>query len=118
MTQNIHARDVNHLSFINPTGLYDPAPNGYSEVAVFPADWRMIFSGRTGRRNRGPGPFGRLSHSTQTSLAKYQTVLAAAGAKTSEVAKFTLYVVDHSKRSSDHGKSSAGCGATGSPRGR
>ena len=37
MAQNSRAPDVNDLSFIN-----DPAPNGYSHLAVFPADWRMI----------------------------------------------------------------------------
>ena len=42
MAQSIRAGDVNDLSFINPKGLYDPAPNGYSHLAGFPADWRMI----------------------------------------------------------------------------
>lgn len=43
MSKSIGTSDVSEVSFINPKGLYDPAPNGYSHLAVFPANWRMIF---------------------------------------------------------------------------
>ncbi len=31
------------LSLINPPGLYDPAPNGYSHVALLPPGARLAF---------------------------------------------------------------------------
>jgi hypothetical protein len=34
--------EADGLRFINPKGLYDPRPNAYSHLAVFPAGWRMI----------------------------------------------------------------------------
>jgi len=30
------------LRFVNPPGLYNPAPNGYSHLALFPPGWRII----------------------------------------------------------------------------
>jgi hypothetical protein len=30
------------LRFVNPPGLYNPAPNGYSHLALFPKGWRII----------------------------------------------------------------------------
>jgi len=30
------------LRFVNPPGLYNPAPNGYAHLALFPKGWRII----------------------------------------------------------------------------
>lgn len=30
------------LRFVNPPGLYNPTPNGYSHLALFPPGWRII----------------------------------------------------------------------------
>ena len=45
------------LSLINPPGLYDPTPNGYSHVAVLPPGARMAFIAGQG----GETADGRLS---------------------------------------------------------
>ncbi len=97
MTQNIRARYVNDLSFINPKGLYDPAPNGYSHLAVFPADWRMILPAGQGGETEDQALSDDFRMQLKQAVRNTEIVLAAAGAKLSDVAKFTLYVVDHDK---------------------
>ena len=39
------------LAFINPPGLYDPRPNGYSHVAVADTPARLIFAAGQGGEN-------------------------------------------------------------------
>ena len=95
MTQTLHPGEIDGLRFINPPGLYDPSPNAYSHLAVFPAGWRTILPAGQG----GETQDGALSESFATQLTQAlrntETVLAAAGATMSDVAKFNLLVVDH-----------------------
>jgi enamine deaminase RidA (YjgF/YER057c/UK114 family) len=95
MAPNIEAGEVERLEFINPNGLYDPRPNAYSHLAVFPAGWRIILPAGQG----GETEDGALSRDFPTQLRQAlrntETVLAAAGAKMSDVAKFNLLIVDH-----------------------
>ena len=97
MAQSIRAGDVNDLSFINPKGLYDPAPNGYWHLAVFPADWRMIVPAGQGGETEDQVFSDDFRAQLKQAVRNTELVLAAAGAKLSDVAKFTLYVVDHDK---------------------
>ena len=87
--------DIKGLRFINPAGLYDPRPNAYSHLAVFPAGWRMILPAGQG----GEKEDGELSSDFTTQLRQAlrntETVLAAAGATLSDVAKFNLLIVDY-----------------------
>ncbi|MDO3704856.1 RidA family protein [Micromonospora sp. C28SCA-DRY-2] len=95
MAGDVRAGEVDELTFINPTGLYDPRPNAYSHLAVFPAGWRMILPAGQG----GETEDGVLSEDFGTqlrqALTNTETVLAAAGATMSDVAKFNLLIVDH-----------------------
>jgi enamine deaminase RidA (YjgF/YER057c/UK114 family) len=95
MTHNVRSGEIDGLRFINPPGLYDPAPNAYSHLAVFPAGWRMILPAGQG----GETEDGVLSEDFATQLKQAlqntETVLAAAGATMSDVAKFTLLIVGH-----------------------
>lgn len=97
MTQEVSPEEIDGLRFVNPEGLYDPAPNGYSHLAVFPAGWRMILPAGQG----GETEDGALSEDFRTQLEQTlrntETVLAAAGAKMSDVAKFNLLIVDHNE---------------------
>jgi enamine deaminase RidA (YjgF/YER057c/UK114 family) len=89
------------LKFINPPGLYDPRPNAYSHLAVFPAGWRTIFpAGQGGENEKGELPPSFAEQLRQT-LDNIETVLAAAGAGMADVAKFNLLIVDHSKEKFD-----------------
>ncbi|NGM14078.1 RidA family protein [Verrucosispora sioxanthis] len=95
MADAVRSGDIDGLTFINPKGLYDPRPNAYSHLAVFPAGWRMILPAGQG----GETEDGVLSDDFETqlrqALTNTQTVLAAAGAAMSDVAKFNLLIVDH-----------------------
>jgi len=85
------------MKFINPAGLYDPRPNGYSHVVIAEAPARIIYIAGQG----GEDVNGVLSESfeaqVQQALANLQTALAAADAKLSDVAKVTALIVDHSE---------------------
>jgi enamine deaminase RidA (YjgF/YER057c/UK114 family) len=85
------------MKFINPPGLYDPRPNGYSHVVVAEAPARIIYIAGQG----GEDAEGVLSESFEAqvkqALGNLQTALAAADARLSDVAKVTALIVDHSE---------------------
>lgn len=97
MAQNTRTREANELSFINPNGLYDPAPNGYSHLAVFPADWRIILPAGQGGETEDQILSDDFATQFKQAIANTETVLVAAGAKLSDVAKINLLIVDHNK---------------------
>lgn len=85
------------IRFINPAGLYDPAPNGYSHVATVDGPARLVFiAGQGGEDARGV-----LSEDFATQLDQaldnLATALAAADAGFGDVAKLTVLIVDHSE---------------------
>jgi len=101
MTEDFQAAELAELTFINPPGVYDPTPNSYSHLAVFPAGWRLILpAGQGGETEDGVLSIDFAAQLEQA-LRNTETVLAAAGAKMSDVAKFNLLVVDHSKEKFD-----------------
>ena len=82
------------LRFGNPDGLYDPAPNGYSHVAIIPPGAALVcISGQGGEL-----PDGTLDDDfalqVGRSLDNLETALAWAGARLQDVVKLTLLVVD------------------------
>ena len=83
------------LEAINPTGLYNPAPNGYSHVMLAPHHGRMVFIAGQG----GETASGTLSPNFGVQVAQaYENLLIAleaAEAAPTDVAKLTTYVVDH-----------------------
>lgn len=85
------------LSFCNPPGLYDPAPNGYSHVAVAAAGARTVYVAGQG----GEDASGRLAAGFEAQVrqafANLRTALHAAGAAPRDVARLTVLVVDHSQ---------------------
>lgn len=97
MTQNDQAGEIDGLRFINPPGLYDPAPNAYSHLAVFPADWRIILPAGQGGETEDEVLSDDFATQLKQGLRNTETVLAATGAKMSDVAKFTLLIVDHNE---------------------
>ncbi|MBO9687120.1 RidA family protein [Roseateles chitosanitabidus] len=85
------------LRFLNPAGLYDPAPNGYSHVATVDRPIRLVYIAGQG----GEDVHGLLSEDFATqvhqALDNLETALAAADARVGDVAKLTVLVVDHSE---------------------
>jgi enamine deaminase RidA (YjgF/YER057c/UK114 family) len=97
MTNAVRGQEIDGLKFINPKGLYNPAHNGYSHLAVFPAGWRMILPAGQGGETEDEVLSEDFGTQLKQAVRNTETVLAAAGAKISDVAKFTLYVVDHDR---------------------
>jgi enamine deaminase RidA (YjgF/YER057c/UK114 family) len=85
------------LRFVNPPGLYNPAPNGYSHLALFPKGWRIILPAGQGGETEEQFLSEDFATQLKQAVRNTETVLAAAGATIADVAKFTLYVVDHDK---------------------
>jgi len=95
MTNVNTASKASTLALVNPAGLYDPAPNGYSHLAVLSPGARLVFVAGQG----GETEDGRLSSDfaaqVRQALANLCTALAAAGAEPRDVAKLTVLIVDH-----------------------
>lgn len=85
------------VHFINPAGLYDPAPNGYSHLAIVEAGSRIVWiSGQGGEDTDGRLPEDFRAQVRQA-FANLSTALDSAGARPSDIAKLTVLIVDHSE---------------------
>jgi enamine deaminase RidA (YjgF/YER057c/UK114 family) len=86
------------LTLLNPPGLYDPAPNGYSHVGIVPAGTRLAFIAGQG----GETADGQLSSDFQQqvrqAMDKLSIAIAAAGGRPSQVVRLTVLIVDHSEQ--------------------
>jgi len=85
------------MKFINPKGLYDPRPNGYSHVVVADAPARIIYIAGQGGENVEGELSEDFSEQVSQALRNLRTALTAAGAMHSEVTKVTALIVDHSE---------------------
>jgi enamine deaminase RidA (YjgF/YER057c/UK114 family) len=83
------------LTIVNPTNLYDPSPNGYSTVVITPSEGRVAYiSGQGGQDSKGAlSP--DFAVQVEQAYANLRTALDALGAKPDQVAKLTVFVVDH-----------------------
>lgn len=83
--------------FINPAGLYDPAPNGYSHVALVAPSSRLIFIAGQG----GETPSGQLSpdfrDQVRQAFGNLSIALSSAGATPGDVVKLTVLIAGHSE---------------------
>ena len=86
---------MTQLSFINPPGLYDPRPNGYSHVVVAEAPARLIYVAGQGGENVDGVLSEDFGTQVRQALNNLQTALNAAGAGLANVAKLTVLIVDH-----------------------
>jgi enamine deaminase RidA (YjgF/YER057c/UK114 family) len=83
------------LTIVNPQNLYDPSPNGYSTAVITPRAGRVAYISGQG----GQDSMGALSPDFAVQVAQayanLRTALDALGAKPDQVAKLTVFVVDH-----------------------
>lgn len=83
------------LTIVNPPELGDPAPNGYSTAVIVPPNARIAYISGQG----GQDSTGNLSPDFATQVkqayANLGTALSALDAKPDQVAKLTVFVVDH-----------------------
>ncbi|KKB06737.1 endoribonuclease [Devosia geojensis] len=83
------------LTIVNPPNLGDPTPNGYSTAVIVPAGARMAYiSGQGGQDSTGAlSP--DFAVQVEQAYANLRTALDALGARPDQVAKLTVFVVDH-----------------------
>lgn len=84
------------LRHLQPDGLYDASPNGYTHVVAVqgPVNWVFV-SGQGGEDQAAHLPDDFAAQARQA-LSNLKRALQAAGADMGQVAKLTLLIVDHS----------------------
>lgn len=82
-------------TIVNPRDLYDPTPNGYSTAVIVPRGARLAYiSGQGGQDGTGAlSP--DFAVQVRQAYANLRTALDALGARPDQVAKLTVFVVDH-----------------------
>jgi len=92
-----HAPHAPLPTFLDPEGLYDPAPNGYSHIGIPPAGTRLVYiAGQGGEDAEGVLADGFRAQVRQA-LANLRIAVRAAGGDLGHVVKQTVLVVDHSQ---------------------
>jgi len=84
------------LQHLQPAGLYDASPNGYTHVVQVQAPLRWIFVSGQGGENAAAELSEDFGAQARQALANVHTALAAAGAGMHHVAKLSVLIVDHS----------------------
>ena len=91
--------------YLQPTGLYDSLPNGYTHVVTVQEPLRWLFvSGQGGENALAELPDSFARQAAQA-LANIKTALAAGGADMGHVLKLTVLIVDHSLERFEHWQS-------------
>ena len=83
------------LTIVNPKTLYDPTPNGYSTAVIVPGGARVAYiSGQGGQDSTG-GLSPDFAIQVKQAYANLGAALDGLGARPDQVAKLTVFVVDH-----------------------
>jgi enamine deaminase RidA (YjgF/YER057c/UK114 family) len=83
------------LTIVNPKTLYDPTPNGYSTAVIVPGGARAAYiSGQGGQDSTG-GLSPDFAVQVKQAYANLGAALDGLGARPDQVAKLTVFVVDH-----------------------
>lgn len=89
------ATTAEELTIINPPMLGDPTPNGYSTAVIVPANARIAYiSGQGGQDSTG-GLSPDFAAQVEQAYANLGAALGAIGARPDQVAKLTVFVVNH-----------------------
>jgi len=83
------------LTIVNPKSLYDPTPNGYSTAVIMPANARVAYISGQGGQDAAGALSPDFAVQVTLAYAKLGAAIEALGAKPDQVAKLTVYVVDH-----------------------
>ena len=83
------------LTLVNPPSLGDPTQFGYSTAVIVPANARVAYiSGQAGF-DRSGGLSPDFAEQVAQAYANLGAALEGIGARPDQVAKLTIYVVDH-----------------------
>ncbi|MGL5871817.1 MAG: RidA family protein [Xenococcaceae cyanobacterium] len=83
--------------FINPDGLYDPSPNGYSHIAIAPPKARIIFIAGQGGEDKDGQIATDFTVQLKQAFINLRIALDAVGAHPEQVMKLTTLVVEHNE---------------------
>ncbi|HTV70297.1 MAG TPA: RidA family protein [Rhizobiaceae bacterium] len=83
------------LTIVNPKNLYDPTPNGYSTAVIVPANARVAYISGQGGQDHTGGLSPDFAVQVKQAYANLAVALGGIGARPNQVAKLTVYVVDH-----------------------
>lgn len=82
-------------TIINPPGLYDPVPYGYSHAVVAQGGSRIAYLAGQGGEDKTGALSPQFAHQVKQAYANLRTALVAVGARPAQVTKITTYVVDY-----------------------
>jgi len=83
------------LTIVNPQTLYDPSPNGYSTAVIVPGGARVAYISGQGGQDRMGALSPDFAVQVKQAYANLRTALEGIGARPDQVAKLTVFVVDH-----------------------
>lgn len=83
------------LTIVNPQNLYDPTPNGYSTAVIVPREGRLAYISGQGGQDATGALSPDFAVQVGQAYANLRTALDALGARPNQVAKLTVFVVDH-----------------------
>ncbi|WP_127810362.1 RidA family protein [Mesorhizobium sp. M7A.F.Ce.TU.012.03.2.1] len=81
------------LTIVNPQTLYDPSPNGYSTAVIAPRGARIAYISGQGDSTGALSP--DFAVQVKQAYANLHAALEGIGARPDQVAKLTVFVVDH-----------------------
>lgn len=94
---NPHAPHASLPTFLNPAGLYDPAPNGYSHIGSPPIGTRLVYIAGQGGEDAGGALAEGFRAQVRQALENLRTAVRAVGGDLGNVVKQTVLVVDHTE---------------------
>jgi len=83
------------LTILNPANLYDPTPNGYSTAVITPANARIAYISGQGGQDATGSLSPDFADQVRQAYANLGSALEGIGARPDQVAKLTVFVVDH-----------------------
>ena len=83
------------LTIVNPKTLYDPTPNGYSTAVIAPGGARVAYISGQGGQDATGVLSPDFAIQVKQAYANLRAALDGLGARPDQVAKLTIFVVDH-----------------------
>lgn len=80
---------------INPYGLYDPRPNGYSHVVVSQPGGRLVHTAGQGGEDASGALAAGFKAQVEQAFVNLRIALESGGAAPQDVVKLTTLIVDH-----------------------
>ncbi|EKT63257.1 RidA family protein [Providencia burhodogranariea] len=94
---NQQISQINELIHLNPKGLHDPTPSGYTHVVVAPLTGNTIYVSGQCSYHIGDGGVRDFTAQLDEALANMVIALQAGGANVHDVTRINLLIVNYSE---------------------